>query len=155
MIGDYGTNYLYRAGVAYVGLAANTPDQALYYSGILDAHYLPLNGHVSYTLHCAPGQAPPTDPGGFWSLTVYNSAGQLVNFTTPNVYSNGPLVTRPDGSIDVILSQQDPDDSGANWLQVPAGGFSVYLRIYAPEPAAYEGIWLPPAIKRTSGFFGG
>ena len=42
------------------------------------------------------------------------------------------------------------DDAGANWLQVPAGDFSVYLRIYAPEPAAFEGSWLPPAIERTS-----
>jgi hypothetical protein len=149
-IGDFGTNYLYRAGVAYVGLVANTPDQALYYPGLLDATYLPLNGNRSYLVHFAPGQAPPTDEGGFWSLTVYNSAGQLVNSTAPNVYSNGPLVIRPDGSIDVVLSQQSPDDAGANWLQVPAGDFSVYLRIYAPEPAAFEGSWLPPAIERTS-----
>ncbi len=153
-IGDFGTNYLYRAGVAYVGLVANTPDQALYYPGMLDANYLPLNGNRTYVLHFAPGQAPPVDAGGFWSLTVYNSAGQLVNSTTPNVYSNGQLITRPDGSIDVILSPQDPGDSGANWLQVPAGGFSVYLRIYAPASAAYEGIWLPPAIAPTSGLFG-
>ncbi len=153
-IGDFGTNYLYRAGVAYVGLVANTPDQALYYPGMLDANYLPLNGNRSYVLHFAPGQAPPTDAGGFWSLTVYNSAGQLVNSTTPNVYSNGNLVTRPDGSIDVILAQQNPDDAGANWLQVPAEGFSVYLRIYAPESAASVGSWLPPAIERTSGFLG-
>ncbi|MCB0933629.1 MAG: DUF1254 domain-containing protein [Mycobacterium sp.] len=154
-IGDFGTNYLYRAGVAYVGLVANTPDQALYYPGMRDSNYLPLNGKHSYVLHFAPGQAPPTDAGGFWSLTVYNSAGQLVNSAAPNVYSNGPLVTRPDGSIDVILSQQNPADAGANWLQVPAGEFSVYLRIYAPEPAAYEGTWLPPGIKRTSGLFRG
>lgn len=148
-IGDFGTNYLYRAGVAYVGLVANTPDQALYYPGLLDATYLPLNGNRSYLVQFAPGQAPPTDEGGFWSLTVYNSAGQLVNSSAPNVYSNGPLVIRPDGSIDVVLSQQSPDDAGVNWLQVPAGDFSVYLRIYAPAPAAFEGGWLPPAIERT------
>lgn len=85
---------------------ANTPDQALYYPGMRDSNYLPLNGKHSYVLHFAPGQAPPTDAGGFWSLTVYNSAGQLVNSAAPNVYSNGPLVTRPDGSIDVILSAE-------------------------------------------------
>ena len=72
---------------------ANTPDQALYYPGMRDSNYLPLNGKHSYVLHFAPGQAPPTDAGGFWSLTVYNSAGQLVNSAAPNVYSNGPLVT--------------------------------------------------------------
>ena len=150
-IGDFGTNYLYRAGVAYVGLVANTPDQALYYPGMLDANYLPLNGNRSYLLRFAPGQAPPTDEGGFWSLTVYGSDGKLVNTTTPNVYSNGPLVTRPDGSIDVILARQDPGDAGANWLEVPPGDFDVYLRIYAPATAAADGSWLPPAIQRTSG----
>ncbi len=36
-IGNFGTDYVYRAGVAYVGLVANTPDQALYYPGMLDS----------------------------------------------------------------------------------------------------------------------
>lgn len=154
-IGNFGTDYLYRAGVAYVGLVANTPDQALYYPGMLDSRFRPLKGKQSYVIHFAPGQTPPTDPGGFWSLTVYDSTGKLVNSTVPNVYSNGGVITRPDGSIDVVLSQQQPSDAGANWLQVPTGDFSVYLRIYAPEQAASEGTWLPPAIKRTSGLFGG
>lgn len=54
-----------RAGVAYVGLVANTPDQALYYPGLLDATYLPLNGNRSYLVHFAFGQAPrPTGGSG-------------------------------------------------------------------------------------------
>ena len=153
-IGDFGTDYIYRAGVAFVGLVANTPDQALYYPGMLDSTYLPLNGDRTYLIHYAPGEAPPIDSGGFWSLTVYNSAGKLVDSSTTNVYSNGPLIVAPDGSIDVILSKEDPGDPNANWLQTPSGRFSVYLRIYAPGQAAYEGAWLPPAIKRTSGLFG-
>ena len=153
-IGDFGTDYIYRAGVAFVGLVANTPDQALYYPGMLDSTYLPLNGNRTYLIHYAPGEAPPIDSGGFWSLTVYNSAGNLVDSSTTNVYSNGPLVVQSDGSIDVILSQEDPGDPNANWLQTPSGRFSVYLRIYAPGQAAYEGTWLPAGIKRTSGLFG-
>ena len=153
-IGDFGTDYVYRAGVAFVGLVANTPDQALYYPGMLDSTYLPLKGNRTYLIHYAPGEAPPIDDGGFWSLTVYNSNGTLVDSSTLNVYSNGGLITKPDGSIDVILSQDDPGDPNSNWLQTPAGGFSVYLRIYAPGQAAYEGTWLPQGIKRTSGLFG-
>jgi len=152
-IGDFGTDYVYRAGVAYVGLVANTPDQALYYPGMLDSTYLPLRGNRTYLIHYAKDQAPPTLDGGFWSLTVYNSDGKLVDSSTLNVYSNGDLITNPDGSIDVTLSQQDPGDGTPNWLQTPAGGFSVYLRIYAPGQAAYEGTWLPAGIKRTSGLF--
>ena len=152
-IGDFGTDYVYRAGVAYVGLVANTPDQALYYPGMLDSTYLPLNGNRSYLIHYADGQAPPIDDGGFWSLTVYNSDGKLVDSSTTNVYSNGGVIENADGSIDVILSQQDPGGN-TNWLQTPDGGFSVYLRIYAPGQAAYDGTWLPAGIKRTSGIFG-
>lgn len=152
-IGDFGTDYVYRAGVAYVGLVANTPDQALYYPGMLDSTYLPLNGNRTYRIHYAPGEAPPIDDGGFWSLTVYNSDGTLVDSSTLNVYSNGDLITKPDGSIDVILSQQDPGDD-TNWLQTPDGGFSVYLRLYAPGGAASDGTWLPAGIERTSGIFG-
>ncbi|MFZ4372901.1 MAG: DUF1214 domain-containing protein [Mycobacterium sp.] len=153
-IGDYGTDYLYRAGVALVGLVANTPDQALYFPGLLDSNYLPLKGIRTYLIHYAPGQAPPIDDGGFWSLTVYNSDGTLVDSSTLNVYSNGPVVINPDGSIDVILSQVDPGDPNSNWLQTPAGDFSVYLRIYAPGQAAADGTWLPQPIQRTSGLFG-
>ena len=153
-IGDFGTDYVYRAGVAFVGLVANTPDQALYYPGMLDSTYLPLNGNRTYLIHYAPGETPPTDSGGFWSLTVYNSQGKLVDSSTTNVYSNGPLVIQPDGSIDVILSKDDPGDPNSNWLQTPSGRFSVYLRIYAPGQAASEGTWLPAGIKRTSGLFG-
>ena len=153
-IGNFGTDYVYRAGVAYVGLVANTPDQALYYPGMLDSTYLPLNGNQTYLIHYAPGQAPPIDSGGFWSLTVYNSDGKLVDSSTTNVYSNGPLIVQQDGSIDVILSKDDPGDPNSNWLQTPSGGFSVYLRIYAPGQAAYEGTWLPQGIKRTSRLLG-
>jgi hypothetical protein len=153
-IGNFGTDYVYRAGVAYVGLVANTPDQALYYPGMLDSTYLPLNGNRTYLIHYAQGQTPPIDAGGFWSLTVYGSDGKLVDQSTTNVWSNGDLVTNPDGSIDVILSQQDPGNPDSNWLQTPAGGFSVYLRIYAPGEAASEGTWLPAGIKRTSRLFG-
>ena len=153
-IGDFGTDYVYRAGVAYVGLVANTPDQALYYPGMLDSTYLPLNGNRTYLIHYAPEEAPPIDDGGFWSLTVYNSDGTLVDSSTTNVYSNGDLITKPDGSIDVILSQQDPGDDTSNWLQTPSGGFSVYLRLYAPAQAASDGTWLPAGIERTSRIFG-
>jgi hypothetical protein len=153
-IGDFGTDYVYRAGVAYVGLVANTPDQALYYPGMRDSTYLPLKGNRTYLIHYAPGEAPPIDDGGFWSLTVYNSDGKLVDSSTTNVYSNGGLVKKTDGSIDVILSQQDPGDPNSNWLQTPGGGFSVYLRVYAPKGTASDGTWLPQGIERTSGIFG-
>ncbi len=149
-IGNFGTNYLLRAGVAQVGLIANTPDEAMYSSALLDSRLLPLNGCSSYELHFAPGQAPPSD--AFWSVTVYDGDGNLVQNPENrySVSSSRPdeLVTRPDGSIDIIFSTTDPGDPTANWLPIPTGSFGVYLRNYVPQQAALDGSWTPPGIQR-------
>ena len=148
-IGNYGTDYLLRAGVAEVGLVANTPDEAMYEAGLLDRNLLPLSGFSSYKVHFAPGEAPPAD--AFWSVTVYNATGGLVQNPERrySVSSSRPdeLVYQPDGSIDIVLSRSDPHDPNVNWLPVPAGGgFSAYLRIYVPEQSALDLAWLPPRI---------
>ena len=153
-IGDFGTNYLLRAGVAQVGLIANTPEEAMYSSALLDSHLVPLNGRSTYDLHFAPGETPPTD--AFWSVTVYDGNGNLVQNPEKkySVSSSRPneLVTRPDGSIDIIFSNTDPGDPTANWLPTPKGSFGVYLRNYVPQQAALDGSWTPPGIKRVSWF---
>jgi len=150
-IGNYGTNYLLRAGVTQAGLLANTPEEAAYKPGLLDSNLLALGafGIGSYTMHFGPGQEPPV--GAFWSVTAYNSDGKLV--ANPqnrySVSSSRPdeLLRRPDGSIDIVFSPNDPGDPGANWLEVPRfGGFNVYLRTYVPGQAVLDGSWKPPAI---------
>lgn len=152
-IGNYGTDYLLRAGVAEVGLVANTPEEAVYSAGLLNGNLLPLKGLGTkpYVLHFAPGEEPPV--GAFWSVTAYDSAGRLVPNTDLrySVSSSRPdeLVRRPDGSIDIIFSPCDPVDPGANWLKVPAGSFSAYLRMYVPDPAVLDGTWKAPAIVRA------
>lgn len=152
-IGDYGTNYLLRAGVAQAGLLANTPEEAVYSAGLLDRNLLPLIGCGirPYVLHFAPGEEPPVD--AFWSVTVYDAAGRLV----PNaqhrysVSSSRPeeLVRRPDGSIDIVFAHRDPGDPGANWLKVPLGRFNAYLRMYRPQQPILDGTWAPPPIERS------
>lgn len=149
-IGHYGTDYQLRAGVAFVGPWANIPDEAVYSAGLLDRYLLPLNGSHSYVMHFAPGQEPPA--GAFWSVTVYDPSGGFVR-NPLNRYSvsssrPGELVHRPDGSVDIIFSEQDPADPDANWLPVPAGGFSAYLRVYVPGQAVLDGSWTPPPIER-------
>jgi len=158
-IGDYGTDYLLRAGVAEVGLVANTEEEAMYEAGLLDAWYLPLVSVLPfkrYTLNFAAGELPPAE--AFWSLTVYDSAGKLV----PNaegrysVSNSRPaeLVYRPDGSIDIVISRTDPQDPGANWLAAPVGGLDAYLRMYVPQPSALDRSWTPPPIRARWAIFG-
>lgn len=149
-IGDYGTDYQLRAGVFYVGPWANTVDEAMYSAGLLDQNLVPLHGRNTYVMHFAPGLEPPA--GAFWSVTVYDSAGYLVpNSANRYSVSNSrpeELVRQPDGSIDIIFAAQDPGDPAANWLPVPDGIFSAYLRIYLPQQAALDGSWRPPPIAR-------
>ncbi len=156
-IGNYGTDYLLRAGVAEVGLVANTQEEAMYEAGLLDSWYLPLFAILpgkKYTLNFAADSLPPAE--AFWSVTVYDANGNLV----PNaqgrysVSSSRPLelVYEPDGSINIIFSQTDPGDPNSNWLALPVGGFSAYLRMYVPDQAAQDRTWTPPPI-RFAGFF--
>lgn len=151
-IGNYGTDYLLRAGVAEAGLLANTPDEAVYSAGLLSKNLMPLGGSRSYVLHFAPGEEPPVQ--AFWSVTVYSRQGNLV----PNaqkrydVSSSRPdeLVRRPDGSIDIIFAPCDPGDPGANWLKTPLiGGFEAYLRTYVPDQSVIDGTWKAPGITRS------
>lgn len=148
-IGRYGTDYQLRAGVALVGPWANIPDEAVYSAGLLDRYLLPLNGSHDYVMHFSPGQEPPA--GAFWSVTVYDPAGAFVR-NPLNRYSvsssrPGELIHRADGSVDIIFAQRDPEDPGANWLPVPNGGFSAYLRVYVPGQAVLDGSWTPPPIE--------
>lgn len=149
-IGDYGTDYLLRAGVAKIGLGANTPEEAYYATAFLDESLRRLNGKNSYQLHFEPGQEPPAD--AFWSITVYDADGFLV----PNeqeIYAvsstgSGNLVYQQDGSIDIVFSQEDPQDPNVNWIPVPDGAFRVYLRVYDPQDEVLDGSWVVPGIER-------
>ncbi|MFZ4373251.1 MAG: DUF1254 domain-containing protein [Mycobacterium sp.] len=149
-IGNYGTDYKLRAGVFFVGPWANIRDEAIYLGGLLDQTLRPLNGHNSYQIYFAPGQEPPID--AFWSVTVYDSDGSLVAnpINRYSVSSSRPdeLVRRPDGSVVIVLSQDEPGDTTVNWLPVPDGSFSAYMRLYLPGEPALDGRWQPPPITR-------
>jgi hypothetical protein len=74
-IGDYGTDYEFRAQIAVLGLGANTPDEAIYPTALTDSSGALLNGANDYRITFPPGEAPPARY--FWSLTVYDSNGYL------------------------------------------------------------------------------
>lgn len=151
-LGNFGSDYLFRAIVALVGLAANTPDEAMYLrSSGDDGRY--FHGEGLYRLHMpAP---PPVD--AFWSLTMYEvtTEGQL--FLTPNAlnrYSIGDrtpgLRTNSDGSLDIWISREDPGrERAANWLPAPqAGPFSMTFRAYWPRQELVDGRYRLQPIER-------
>jgi hypothetical protein len=146
--GNYGTNYVYRAEIASVGLGANTPREAMYPVALTDAAGQLLNGSSSYRIVFRRGQLPPER--AFWSLTMYDSSGYLVA-NPAHRYAIGsshpPLRRSAGGSIVVIVSRRRPTGPGVNWLPAPAGGFRLTLRIYRPKATALDGRWQPPPVE--------
>jgi hypothetical protein len=151
--GDYGTDYFFRAVIAYAGLGANLAKDAVYPTAKTDAQGQPLDtSKNNYVITFANKDAlPPVK--GFWSLTLYDS--HFFFFKNPldrqALSQRDRLVANPDGSIDLyIQSQPPPKEKQANWLPAPRGPIVLMLRLYWPSetpPSILDGSWKPPAIK--------
>jgi len=149
-MGVYGNYYLKRAVVAMVGLGANPPEDAVYPMSVADADGNPLAGGARYRMHFEKGGLPPAE--AFWSLTLYDADG----FPVPNprqrfaIGDRDALAYNADGSLDLYVQPESPGtDLESNWLPSPvAGGMSLMLRLYAPQPAVLDGRWVPPPLGR-------
>lgn len=143
-IGDFNTEYAYRALVALAGLGANTVEVVLYPKIEQDADGNTLTGEKSYILHFE--SYPQVLEGGFWSVTAYGDDDFLIDNPIDRYCINdrSDLKVNDDGSVDVILSKDAPEDT-TNWLPVDNGGFHLYMRIYTPDMDALE-TWTAPTI---------
>lgn len=143
-IGDFGTEYAYRALVAIAGLGANPVSVALYPKAEVDSEGNVLTGAKSYLLHFE--ELPPVLEGGFWSVTAYGDDDFLIENPIGRscVNDRSGLKANADGSIDVLLSKESPEDM-TNWLPVGEDGFHLYMRIYTPDMDALED-WTAPTI---------
>lgn len=149
--GNYGSNYLLRAAVAQFGIAAHVPEEALYFTSRRDVLGNPLTGANSYRISFAADNLPPVDPDGFWSLTLYNSAGFLVDnvINRYSLGSNTPLQFNADGSLDLYLGNTAPTSAKelANWLPTPKGEFNLALRTYLPSATLLNRAYQIPGIQ--------
>jgi len=149
-IGDYGTDYAYRAQIAVLGLGANTPAEAVYPTALADPSGQLLNGAHSYRITFARAQLPPAR--AFWSLTLYDGNGFLVR-NPVHRYAVGsthpPLVRRADGSVVIVIQHARPSAGRINWLPAPRGAFRLSLRLYWPTAAVLHGRWQPPPVLRA------
>ena len=148
-IGVYGTNYLFRAVIAMIGLGANVAEDAVYPMLLHDSSGDEPVGVNNYVLHFDADQLPPVD--AFWSVTMYTAEG----FPVPNPldrYALGdrdPLDYNDDGSLDLYLGHENPGvDRESNWLPAPQGPLGVTMRLYAPRPEILDGRWDPPPLER-------
>ena len=148
--GVYGTDYLQRAFIAYRGLGANLPEDAVYPTTSVDADGKPLTGAHRYVLHFPKGQTPPTQ--GFWSLTMYNPDYFFVANPLDRhaLGSRSPFELNQDGSLDIYIQKDSPGaEREFNWLPAPAGNFVLMMRLYWPERSILDGAWKPPSLKRV------
>jgi hypothetical protein len=151
-LGDFGTDYLFRATVALTGLAALPPAEAMYMQAVDEAGHEVLHIEGIQQLHFPAGGLPPV--GAFWSLSMYEVTPEGQYFLTENPlarYSIGDrtpgLTFNADGSLDIWISRTDPGEARrANWLPAPAAGpYRLSLRAYLPKPPLLEGAYrLPP-----------
>lgn len=150
-IGEYGTDYVFRARVALIGLGANTPVESVYPVALATPTGETFNGANRYRMEFKKGQLPPTK--AFWSLTMYDSDGYLVP-NPSNIYAIGdshpPLRTKKDGSVVVVIQKDKPTEKDVNWLPAPADkGFRLNLRLYMPTKAILDGSWKPPGVNKV------
>jgi hypothetical protein len=151
-VGSYGTDYLWRAVVAQIGLGANLPGDAVYPRATKDASGQPLSGANQYVIKFPKGQLPPVR--AFWSITLYNSK----QFFVPNpihryaIGDRDKLKFDDDGSLTIYVQHQSPGkDKESNWLPAPKDGFSLFMRLYWPKKEILESKWNPPEIERVAG----
>lgn len=145
-IGNFGTEYTYRAMVALVGLGANTVDVAIYPKTEIDENGEALSGEKTYTLHF---ESPPhTLNGGFWSVTAYGEDDFLIDNPINRYCINdrSAFKLNEDGTLDIVLSKEAPKDT-SNWLPVSDGEFHLFMRIYLPDMTALD-TWKPPVIRK-------
>jgi hypothetical protein len=151
-VGRYGTDYLWRAVVALVGLGANLPEDAVYPRATKDAGGQPLTGANNYVIRFAKGQLPPV--GAFWSITLYNSR----QFFVPNPIKRYAIGDRDklkfdnDGSLTLYVQNESPGkDKESNWLPAPKEAFGLFMRLYWPKKEILDGAWKPPEVERVTG----
>jgi hypothetical protein len=151
-MGRPGPHLLTRAVTQMTAMGANVPEEAMYFTAHRDGSGAMLDGTSRYTLTFPAGRLPPVGRHGFWSVTLYNREGYLLDNPIAR------YVVRPDtaglrygadGSLTLHLQATRPaGEDAANWLPAPAGNFFVTLRTYLPDEAIVSGAWFPEAIKR-------
>lgn len=149
-MGSYGTDYEFRAFIAFIGLGANLVGDAVYPMTTKDMEGNQIIGENKYVLHFDKNQIPPVN--AFWSLTAYNSKDFLIG-NSINRFALGDrdnLKYNDDGSLDIYIQNSDPKgDKTSNWLPSTQEGLtSLTLRLYWPKESVLDGTWIVPAVKK-------
>ena len=150
-IGRFGTDYLWRAVVALVGLGANLPEDAIYPRRTVDADQQTLTGANQYAIRFAKDQLPPV--GAFWSISMYNSRQAFVKnpINRHAIGDRDDLKFAADGSLTLYIQNESPGkDAESNWLPAPKDAFNLFMRLYWPKKEVLDGSWKPPQVRNLA-----
>ena len=144
-IGDFGTEYVYRAAVAVSGFGANTVDVAIYPKCAWDVNGDDFDGTKEYILHF--DSLPPVLEKGFWSVTAYGNDDFLIAnpLDRYGVNDRSDFTLNEDGSLDVLLTANTEAETDMFLLPIAEDGFHLYMRIYLPDMAALYS-WTAPTV---------
>ena len=148
--GDFGTDYLGRAGAACTPLGAHASADALPAVASNDDDGRRLVGHQRYVLRFGVDGAPPVH--GFWELTTHAVVAQdgQMQGASVSLGDQDGLTVDLDGSLPIhIQHDRPPRARRSNWLAAPAGDFRLVLRLHWPREEALARRWMPPAITRV------
>jgi hypothetical protein len=141
--GDFGTDYLSRAGAACVPLRADVAADALPALTRSDAKGRPLSGDQRYVLRFAPDMTPPVH--GLWALSTYAA----VEGRSMSLGDRDGLALDSDGSLPIHIQHDRPARARrSNWLPAPAGDFTLVLHLYWAREEVLARRWTPPAVTR-------
>lgn len=149
-IAEFGTAYFYRAVIALVGFGANPVSIAVYPKTDRDAQGGRLHGANRYLLHFDKGGLPPVKEFGFWSVTAYDSATNLLIDNPLDRYcinDRSAVQYNEDGSLDILIQHDAPEgEKQSNWLPVNTDQFHLVMRIYLPDDVVLANQWKPPVL---------
>jgi hypothetical protein len=128
----FGTDYMGRAIQNYGGYGATVADDIFYLSKVMDSSGNPLLNIKNYKIHFEPGQLPPVNETGFWSITLYNQNAFLVD-----------EINLPDYEAPINYAIHTADVSESHYNE--DGSLDIYITTYANKAANVpEGaLWLP------------
>ncbi len=117
---------------------------SLYWLGLKDKDGNYVDGGKTYKLT----MPQPVPAGLFWSVTVYDAetrsqiqtdqgyAALRSMFELKNLIGTSP--------IDLYFGPSAPAGKEAQWIKtIPGKGWFVYIRLYGPQKAAFDGSWKP------------
>lgn len=130
-----------------------TLEEAYYPEASVDADGDALDGSKNkYVLHFDADALPPVK--AFWSLSMYKLPEQLFIENEINRYvissATEGLKFNEDASLDVYIQKENPGkDKESNWLPAHDGLFSLQARLYWPNPASLDPLYVMPPIKKN------